>query len=206
MHQLPLVFQDGWLMVINKPARLLSVPGRTLADSLIQRVNRFFPEARIVHRLDFDTSGLIVLARDSHTHRHLSTQFRERRVEKRYVALCRGRMTAATGWIHKPLCTDWPYRPKQKVDWQDGKPAITQWHLLACSHQYSRLWLRPLTGRSHQLRLHLASIGFPILGDPFYETCPRPSEARRLMLHAAQLAFAHPFFGTPLKFHAPVPF
>lgn len=201
---------DAVLLIVDKPSGLLSVPGRgeDKADCLITRVQRDYPEARIVHRLDQGTSGLLVLARDAANHRALSVLFAERKVEKRYLALAAGRIQDAEGSIALPLITDWPNRPRQKVDFEIGKPSLTHYRVLGYDSEFdaSRVELRPETGRSHQLRVHLAALGHPILGDDLYAPEPVRSRVGRLMLHAAELAFTHPQHGQTLHFLSEAPF
>lgn len=197
-----LIYRDAALLVSNKPAGLLAVPGRGAdrQDCLLARLRRQFPDALTVHRLDMATSGLILFARGAEMQRRLSQMFRERAVEKRYIAVAAGRLDA-TGEIALPLAADWPNRPKQKVDYLNGKPSLTRYRLLAhdVAVQASRVELEPLTGRTHQLRVHLAAVGHPILGDALYGE-DEGSNAPRLLLHASQLSFLHPQSGEPLIF------
>ena len=205
------------LLVVEKPAGLLSQPGLgpELADSLITRAQRHWPQARLVHRLDRDTSGLIVLALCPELHRLLSIAFAERRVEKHYVADVLGRPAAPGGCIELPIAKCQHRPPRYGVDHGRGKPCRTHWRLWAEAPPpgpgeqptVSRLELRPHTGRSHQLRVHLQAIGHPILGDPLYgspESVPRAG--RRLHLHATALRFQHPRSGEALAFSSAVPF
>lgn len=196
--------QDDWLLVVDKPAGLLSVPGRgeDKQDCLVTRVQRHFPDALTVHRLDMATSGLIVFARGADMQRELSRLFQERAVDKRYQALVSGRPSSDSGEIDLPLICDWPNRPKQKVDHEVGKPSLTRYQVLAVEGGDTRLELEPYTGRSHQLRVHLAAIGHPIVGDALYGG----AAAERLMLHACRLGFAHPHTGIALNFDSPPPF
>lgn len=197
---------DDALLVVEKPAGLLSVPGRLPEhqDCLISRVQQQYPDALVVHRLDQVTSGLMVLARGKAAHRALSIQFERREVSKRYQALVEGVLEADAGEIDLPLICDWPNRPRQKVDFALGKPSLTRWQVLARDgqQQQTRLALEPVTGRSHQLRVHLMSIGHPIVGDDFYSAAP----AARVCLHALSLSFHHPENGMPLRFESPLPF
>lgn len=197
-----LIYCDDALMVANKPAGLLAVPGRgpDKQDCLSARIQAEFPDALIVHRLDMATSGLIVFARGAEMQRKLSELFREREVHKRYVALAACRLDES-GEIDLPLIADWPNRPKQKVDHEIGKHSLTRYRLLHydADTDTSRVELEPVTGRSHQLRVHLAESGHPIIGDVFYGG----REAARLMLHACELGFVHPLTGTPLKLENP---
>lgn len=201
---LAVVFADAHLIALDKPAGLLSVPGRgpAKADCLEARLQAEIPEARHVHRLDMETSGLILFALSAEVHRALGGQFAGREIEKTYVARVAGVPEADAGRIDLPLMADWPNRPRQKVDHAAGKPALTEWRVLARGAGEARLALRPVTGRSHQLRVHLAEIGHPILGDGLYGGPPAP----RLMLHAERLRVLHPVTGKPLSLTVPAPF
>lgn len=188
----------------DKPAGLLAVPGRgpDKQDSLASRIQAAFPDALIVHRLDMATSGLIVFARGVQMQSVLSRMFRERKVEKRYVALAANPMKSAEGEIDLPLMADWPNRPRQKVDLESGKPSLTRYRVLESDALSSRVELEPVTGRTHQLRVHLSAIGHPIMGDALYGG----PEAPRLMLHASELRFNHPLSGEPLQLESVIPF
>lgn len=205
---LELVYADQALLLINKPSGLLSVPGRDIRrrDSIAQRAAAVVPEALIVHRLDMETSGLMVLARGKTVHRTLSMAFQNRAVNKRYIALVEGKPSAPCGEINLPLMTDWPNRPRQIVEPEHGKPSLTRYRILAGQDDISRLELIPLTGRSHQLRVHLQAIGHPILGDTLYAPENVQKKAPRLLLHAESLAFLHPINGRALLFSSPPPF
>lgn len=197
---------DESLLVAEKPAGLLSVPGRLPEnrDCLVSRLQALYPDALTVHRLDQVTSGLMLYARGKAMQVALSKQFEQRRVGKRYEALVQELVEGEAGEIALPLICDWPNRPKQKVDFELGKPSLTRWRVLARDVQTrrTRLELEPVTGRSHQLRLHLASIGHPIVGDVMYGALP----AERVHLHACRLGFAHPLSGDVLEFVSPSPF
>ena len=204
---LAVIHEDHELLVVNKPSGLLSVPGRGehLADCLLKRVQDAFPQALLVHRLDRDTSGLIAFALSPHAQRHLSRQFEERKVKKTYVARVWGRLEPKVGTVDLPLIVDWPNRPRQMVDHENGKPAVTDWRVLKASDTESRVRLMPKTGRSHQLRVHMLALGHPILGDPFYadgEALNFP----RLMLHSEELRIGHPDGGEGMRFRAKAPF
>jgi tRNA pseudouridine32 synthase/23S rRNA pseudouridine746 synthase len=196
--------------VFDKPAGLLAVPGRgdDKQDCLWHRVRQRWPDALVVHRLDMATSGLMLFARGADLQRRLSRAFAARQIDKHYVALVAGRMPAAGGRIELPLMADWPRRPLQRVDALAGKPSITDWQLTGYddARQTSRLALQPLTGRTHQLRLHLAAIGHPILGDALYAPPDIVERAPRLLLHACALAFEHPLGGMRLQLRCEPPF
>ncbi len=196
---------DGHLIALDKPAGLLTVPGKgeALADCLEGRVQARFPQALTVHRLDRDTSGLVVMAMTPQAQRHLGLQFERRKLHKTYVAVVAGIVVDNEGEIDLPLIADWPNRPLQKVCFEHGKRALTRWRVLARGSSSTRLELEPHTGRSHQLRVHMRELGHPILGDPLYGD---GSAAPRLMLHAHTLDLHHPADGTRLKLEAPVPF
>ena len=198
-------------VVLVKPPGLLSEPGRgpDKRDSLLIRAQVVYPDARIVHRLDMLTSGVIVLARETLAHASLSEAFREREVDKRYEALVHGRPAADEGEIDLPLVVDWPNRPRQVVCHDTGKPSLTHYRVAGETHvdgvgTLTRIALAPVTGRTHQLRVHLAALGCPIAGDPFYGRAGDASP--RMMLHARRLEFAHPLTGAALAFESPVPF
>ena len=201
---------DDALLAVDKPAGLLAVPGRGAdkQDCLAVRVQERWPDALVVHRLDQATSGLMLFARGADLQRRLSRAFAARQIDKHYVAVVAGRMPAASGRIELPLMADWPRRPLQKVDALAGKPSITDWQLTGYddAQQTSRLALQPLTGRTHQLRLHLAAIGHPILGDALYAPPDIVERAPRLLLHAGALAFDHPLDGTRLQLRCEPPF
>ncbi|MEJ2035738.1 MAG: RluA family pseudouridine synthase [Maritimibacter sp.] len=204
---LSIVYHDHELLVLDKPSGLLSVPGKGehLADCLIARVQAVFPEALLVHRLDRDTSGIMIFALTPHAQRHLGLQFEKRQTKKVYVARVWGKVAEKTGTVDLPLIVDWPNRPLQHVDFENGKQAVTDWRVVKYEGETTRMRLFPKTGRSHQLRVHMREIGHPILGDPFYAT----GEARdfpRLMLHAESLKLRHPDGGKGVVFKAKCPF
>lgn len=198
---------DASLLVVDKPSGLLSVPGKGahLADCLLSRLETAIPGTLLVHRLDRDTSGVMVFARTRAAQRHLGLQFERRRMSKTYIALVHGTPGSESGMIDLPLIADWPNRPKQMVDFERGKPARTGWRVLGREGDASRIELTPETGRSHQLRVHMAQIGHPILGDPLYAG-GAAKQAPRLMLHALALGLRHPDGGAPMSFTAPCPF
>ncbi|ODT59228.1 MULTISPECIES: pseudouridine synthase [Paracoccus] len=201
------VHADDQVLVVDKEAGLLSVPGRgeDRADCLIARLRGAFPTVLLVHRLDLDTSGVMVFALTPHAQRHLSKQFEERQTKKVYVARLSGRLAPAQGRVDLPLIVDWPNRPRQKVDHAEGRPAQTDWRVVRADDAETRVRLMPVTGRSHQLRVHMASLGHPILGDPLYATGQAAAHPR-LMLHAESLRFRHPDSGVQMGFSASVPF
>jgi tRNA pseudouridine32 synthase/23S rRNA pseudouridine746 synthase len=199
------LYADSWLLALVKPSGLLSQPGLgpELADSLISRAQERWPEVRLVHRLDRDTSGLILLARDATTHRALSAAFAERRVRKTYLAMVQGLPADRGGIIDQPLARIATRPPRYGVVPLEcgGKSAFTRWRLLRRFEGSSLLLLQPRTGRSHQLRVHLAALGHPVLGDPIYGDTlyGEPAAAPRLQLHAAGLQLLHPATGKPLQ-------
>jgi len=204
---LAILHHDHELLLVDKPSGLLSVPGKGehLADCLVTRVQAVFPEALLVHRLDRDTSGVMVFALTPHAQRHLGLQFEKRQMKKTYVARVFGQIEEKTGTVDLPLIVDWPNRPLQHVDFENGKQAVTDWRVLKYEDNATRVRLFPQTGRSHQLRVHMREIGHPILGDPFYAT-GAAREAERLMLHAESLRLRHPDGGKGLTFKAKCPF
>lgn len=208
--QVPLqvIHQDADLLVLDKPSGLLSVPGKAAVhqDCLELRVRAQYPEALLVHRLDMDTSGVMVFARTKAAQRHLGLQFERRKTEKTYLARVDGALAEDTGRIDLPLIVDWPNRPLQMVDHHRGKPARTDWRVLAREASATRVELRPLTGRSHQLRVHMQAIGHPILGDRFYGSAAVIAAADRLQLHALSLEIHHPDGGARIRFEAAASF
>ncbi|KTR88693.1 bifunctional tRNA pseudouridine(32) synthase/23S rRNA pseudouridine(746) synthase RluA [Pantoea dispersa] len=206
---LHILYQDEHIMVVNKPSGLLSVPGRLEEhkDSVMTRIQRDFPQAESVHRLDMATSGVIVVALTKAAERELKRQFREREPAKQYVARVWGHPAAEQGMIDLPLICDWPNRPKQMVSVELGKPAQTEYQVLAYDADNSaRVQLKPITGRSHQLRVHLLALGHPILGDRFYAHPEALAMAPRLQLHAESLTITHPAFGSSMTFRQPADF
>lgn len=203
-----LVYGDDHLLVLDKPSGLLTVPGRgdDLKDCLSARVQRQFADALVVHRLDRDTSGLIVMARGLENQRALSRQFELRTVDKRYVAVVNGLVSEERGVVELPLRKDFDHPPRHMVDHQWGRPAQTRWHLLERGVDRTRLAIQPLTGRSHQIRIHLAAMGHPILGDNLYAPDDARNMARRLLLHAAELAIEHPGTGQAMRWSSACPF
>jgi tRNA pseudouridine32 synthase/23S rRNA pseudouridine746 synthase len=205
---LSLVHVDEHLIVVNKPSGLLSVPGRVEAhqDSVWYRVTRVFPTATVVHRLDMATSGLIVLARNKAAHRHLSYQFAQRITQKRYYARVFGVPQESKGIVNVPLSVDYPNRPLQKVDWENGKPAVTCYQVRQDEEHGCLVELHPITGRSHQLRMHSKELGTPILGDRLYSPKESVAAVSRLQLHAQSIQLVHPLLGKRVTFECDVPF
>jgi len=203
---LELIYLDASLLVANKPAGLLAVPGRGAdkQDCLSARIQKEFPDALVVHRLDMATSGLMVFARGVEMQRRLSQMFREREVQKRYVAVVEGRLELPAGEVNLPIIADWPNRPLRKIDVGLGKPSLTRYRLLShdSATDTTRLELEPVTGRTHQLRVHMAAIGHRIIGDALYGG----RAAERLLLHAQSLSFAHPLNAEMLSLTSAAPF
>lgn len=204
---LSVLHEDAQVLLVDKPSGLLSVPGKGehLADCLLARVQEAFPGALLVHRLDRDTSGVMIFAMTSHAQRHLGLQFEKRMTRKVYVARVWGVMAEKTGQVDLPLIVDWPNRPRQMVCHETGKPAQTDWRVMKVEDGSTRVRLFPKTGRSHQLRVHMQALGHPILGDPFYADGPARAFPR-LMLHSEELRFKHPDGGKSVKVRSPVPF
>ncbi len=205
--EIPVIHADHEILVVDKPAGLLSVPGKgpELADCLIARLTAAFPEVLLVHRLDRDTSGVMVFALTPHAQRHLGLQFEKRQVRKTYVARVAGDLQPGSGTVDLPLTVDWPNRPLQKVDHAEGRPAVTDWKVQRRAEGETRVRLFPKTGRSHQLRVHMQSLGHPILGDPLYAP-DTAAEHPRMMLHAEELRLRHPDGGAGVKYRAKPPF
>lgn len=202
-----LIHADDCLLVVDKPPGLPSVPGRQepwLYQNLTRFVQAEWPDALTVHRLDMATSGLMLFARGIDAQRRLSLAFERRYVAKRYLAVVEGVMADDAGEVDAPLIVDWPNRPRQIVHPTLGRHALTRWRVLARDADSTRVELEPVTGRSHQLRVHLMHVGHPIRGDEFY--APEPLRAPRLLLHAQRLTFAHPGSGEPITFESPCPF
>lgn len=206
---LVVVYQDDNIIVVDKPSGLLSVQGRLPEhqDSIMLRVQRDYPEAESVHRLDMATSGIMVIALNKEAERDLKRQFRERIPQKQYIARVWGKFDTLEGEVDLPLVCDWEQRPKQKVCFETGKPAKTLYKVLEQEdEQVSRVALFPVTGRSHQLRVHMLALGHPILGDRFYAHPEAKQLANRLQLHASALTIEHPISHELLQFTADAPF
>ncbi len=204
---LAILHEDHEILIVDKPAGLLSVPGKGehLADCLIARVQAVYPTALLVHRLDRDTSGVMVFAFSPHAQRHLSMQFEKRQTKKTYVARVSGRLESRKGVVDLPLIVDWPNRPLQKVCHETGKPAVTEWRVQSYGADETRVQLNPQTGRSHQLRVHMLALGHPILGDPLYMP-EQADQYDRMMLHSLELRLRHPDGGKGMTFRARAPF
>jgi tRNA pseudouridine32 synthase/23S rRNA pseudouridine746 synthase len=203
-----IVHVDPAFVIAEKPPGLPTVPGRPveLHDCLWHRVRELHADALVVHRLDMGTSGLVVFARGIEAQRVLSRAFEQRLIGKTYVALAAGELAADSGEITLPLAADWLARPRQVVDREHGKAALTRWRVLERHGTHTRVELQPRTGRSHQLRVHLSAIGHPLLGDPLYASPDIEAAMPRLALHASGLAFIHPFEHTPRTYYSDVPF
>ncbi|WDE04892.1 bifunctional tRNA pseudouridine(32) synthase/23S rRNA pseudouridine(746) synthase RluA [Thalassomonas viridans] len=205
---LDVVYQDNDIVVLNKASGLLSVPGRLPEhrDCLQTRVNKVLPGATIVHRLDMATSGLILMALNKAAHVAISRQFEKRQTQKRYLARVYGRIREETGEVDLPLICDWPNRPKQKVDHEHGKKSLTRYRTLSYGENSTLVELIPVTGRSHQLRVHMLALGHPILGDRLYAHDKALTISPRLQLHAQMLTISHPVTGKSLTFTREAPF
>jgi tRNA pseudouridine32 synthase/23S rRNA pseudouridine746 synthase len=208
---LDIVYEDERLIVCNKPSGLLTVPGKdpSLADCLEARVQARRPDrpdTKVVHRLDKDTSGLLLLAYDKKALGALGSQFEHRKIDKYYVARVWGDVAGDRGLIDLPLATDWENKPRQRVDHERGRPSRTQWEVIAREGGITRMKLIPLTGRTHQLRVHMVALGYPIVGDSFYASGDALAAADRLQLHAEMLGFAHPDDLRRMEFVVPAPF
>lgn len=196
-------YADEDIVIANKPSGLLSVPGRgpEKQECLLSHLQVAYPEIKIVHRLDMDTSGLMVLALNADVHRELSRQFQERETSKTYQAICAGMPSVPQGTINLPMRCDWDRRPLQMIDFKQGKSAQTHWKILQQSSDQFLVELTPITGRSHQLRLHMKSLGHPILGDNLYADDITLNMSSRLFLHATNLSFTHPTSRQWLEFN-----
>lgn len=207
---LDIIYQDELLIAVNKPSGLLSVPGRGAdkQDCMITRIQQHFADVLTVHRLDMETSGILLFARNKMVHRLLSRAFQEREVEKQYTAVIAGALEKEVGEVDLPLICDWPSRPRQKVDHEVGKPSLTRYQRLSydAALDATRVALSPVTGRSHQLRVHMLSLGHAILGDPLYAPPDIKAKAARLQLHANKVLIQHPVSGEPLQLCSEPPF
>lgn len=207
--QLDILYEDEYCIAINKPSGLLSVPGRgeDKQDCMYSRLLQSHPSALVVHRLDMATSGILLFALDKSFQRSMSKLFEERQVSKTYIAKVYGRVHSKNGTINQPLIADWKNRPKQKIDYEYGKPSITHFERLKiCEDGNSIVKLKPVTGRSHQLRVHMSSLGHPVLGDIFYCTLDSYKASKRLLLHSERLKFKHPVTGNTVCIQCPADF
>ena len=206
---LELIYCDDFLLAVSKPAGLLSVPGRgeDKLDSLSIRVQAEFPDALVTHRLDRDTSGLLLFPRGADMHRRISLMFEQREMQKSYIAVVLGKLEPEQGEVNLPLIVDWPNRPRQMVDAVTGKPSLTRYQALSydAASNTSRVSLEPITGRTHQLRVHMSASGHPILGDTLYGG-NADGWTERLLLHAHTLDFRHPVTGESLSLVSDLPF
>ena len=205
---LDILYQDKDIMVVNKPSGLLSVPGRDPkhADSIWTRVKKLHPNAQIVHRLDMATSGVMVVALRKKAESELKRQFRDRETQKIYYARVVGHVKQQSGEVDLPLICDWPNRPRQKVDHQVGKPSLTLFEVVSYDSNSTLIKLTPITGRSHQLRVHMMAIGHPILGDNFYADKVAKVLRPRLNLHAQSLTIKQPYSQEEMSFCTAIPF
>ena len=205
---LEIIYQDKDILVVNKPSGLLSVPGRAPEhqDSVYSRVLAEYPNAQVVHRLDMATSGVIVVALRRNAEKELKRQFRDRETKKTYYARVAGHIKQQKGSVDLPLICDWPNRPKQKVDHEIGKKSLTHFDVISYAKRSTLVKLTPITGRSHQLRVHMMAIGHPILGDNFYADPLAKRLASRLLLHAQELTIKQPYSSKELTFNCEVPF
>ncbi|QFU75519.1 RNA pseudouridine synthase [Halioglobus maricola] len=203
-----ILYEDDDLLLVRKPDLLLSIPGRhpLNKDCLITRLQEHYPSASIVHRLDLDTSGIMVIPLNKPTHAHISRQFQERKVAKTYVAVVYGAVPQDEGEIELPIRCDWENRPLQMIDHERGKHALTRYRVMERQGDRTRMLLMPVTGRSHQLRIHMRELGHPILGCDMYAHEEALKMADRLMLHATTLGFEHPTTGEWLERESPPDF
>ena len=208
MGDIDILYADDVMLAVNKPAGMLSVPGKNPADglSLIDHIKMDYPDARIVHRLDQGTSGVLVIANGVQPLRYLGWQFESRQTEKTYIARVHGIIAGDSGLIDEPLVCDYPNRPKQKICYEHGRSAQTYWTVLERLDNSTILELKPITGRSHQLRVHCQHLGHPILGDYFYATGEALAASERLELYAYQLSIKHPVTDEMMTFTAPCPY
>ncbi len=208
LGDIPVLYRDDDILVLDKPSGLLHVPGRDprLKDCLDSRIRMIFPTASVIHRLDRDTSGVVVMGLNKRAHADIAMQFETRTTEKFYIARVYGHVIGEDGLIDLPLAIDPDHKPRHRVDPVHGRSAQTHWRVLSRDDNATRMHLSPLTGRTHQLRVHMLSMGHPILGDPLYATGDALGMAARLQLHAAMLSFCHPSTGRQQVFESPCPF
>ncbi len=200
-----ILFIDEQIIVINKPSGLLSVPGLYNKDCAASRLEKVHGELFIIHRLDQDTSGIMVYARNKKALTFIQQQFEKQKTRKVYECLVIGKLRGSRGCVNLPICVDWPNRPLQKISHTDGRYALTRWKRLEQTEDYTRVELYPQTGRSHQLRIHMLNLGHAIIGDPFYAP-ESAKENDRLMLHARELDFNHPITEERMQFKLAAPF
>lgn len=206
---LDVLCKDEHLIIVNKPSGLLSVPGRGIekSDCLLSRVQLEYPDADIVHRLDMPTSGIIIFSLTSEAQRSLSMLFEKKSIQKQYIAKVYGELDCHKGTINLPLIADWPNRPRQKIDFMSGKPSKTDYELISTDiNSNSLVKLRPVTGRSHQLRVHMAALGNPIIGDTLYGNDESCKASPRLLLHAEKISFTHPITNIEITINCPADF
>jgi len=205
-----ILYEDDDLLIVNKPAELLTVPGRGAdkQDCLINRIKLNEPNARIVHRLDMSTSGIVIIAKHHEAQVAMGRLFEQRNIQKHYIAVVGGEVKEQKGRVDLPLICDWPNRPKQKVDHIEGKPAQTDFERISYepTKNQTRVALKPITGRSHQLRVHMLAMGHPIVGDNLYAPEPIKAQSSRLLLHASEIRFTHPLAGNELHIVSKPPF
>jgi len=209
-QEVKILYQDEHLLVVNKPEFLLSVPGRAPEnkDCVITRIQEQFPDAVIIHRLDLDTSGLLIIPIQRSAMSYLARQFQERKIHKRYQAVVWGKLKATYGTVELPIKADWINRPKQQIAISDGKHALTHYRVLDFDEDknQTRVELNPITGRSHQLRIHCRELGHPVIGCDMYAHSEALAASKRLLLHASDISFRHPQSGEIISVHSPTPF
>lgn len=208
MPNLSIIYYDDDIIIVDKQAGVLSVPGRgpEKLDSISHRLSLVFEEVHIVHRLDMATSGIMIFARHKNSLRSLQQQFQNRQTKKTYQAIVHGKLTPSSGAINLPMRCDWPNRPKQMVCYEFGKKSLTRWRIIGYTNNNTRIELMPITGRSHQLRIHCNAIGHPIIGDPFYGNTESQAASKHLCLHAQSLTVKHPSSNEEVTFSSAVPF
>ena len=206
--ELDILYQDSHLIALNKPSGLLSVPGRgdEKQDCMHSRLQLEFPEALVIHRLDMPTSGIILFALSKEMQKLMGKLFEKKKIYKQYIAKVHGVLREKKGMIDQPLITDWINRPRQKIDYKTGKSSQTRYTLISSDNTNSIVKLEPLTGRSHQLRVHMSSLGHAILGDELYGTADTRNASRRLLLHAKKISFIHPLTQQKINIHCDVHF
>jgi len=206
---LEILFKDDFIIALNKPSGLLSVPGRGIdkQDCMISRLLLEYPQALVIHRLDMATSGILLFALNKEVQKQIGLLFEHRKITKQYIAKVHGKLREISGVINQPLMTDWNNRPKQKIDYKQGKPSQTRFKLIKVDENNNSLvHLSPLTGRSHQLRVHMSSLGHAILGDDLYGTAQSRNASKRLLLHAQKISFIHPVTNTNLEINSDAQF